>query len=50
MLPDVVHVVSHHTEVETWDKFGELDDVKILLATPLPPVQWWAKQDFSKTS
>jgi TRAP-type C4-dicarboxylate transport system substrate-binding protein len=34
-----------NTEVATWDKFGELDSVKILLSTPLQPNQWWGNVD-----
>jgi TRAP-type C4-dicarboxylate transport system substrate-binding protein len=34
-----------NTEVATWDKFGELDNVKILLSTPLQPNQWWGTVD-----
>jgi len=29
------------TGVEDWDALGELDDVKILLSTPLTPAQWF---------
>jgi uncharacterized repeat protein (TIGR02543 family) len=28
-------------EVSEWDALGELDDIKILLGTPLQPAQWW---------
>jgi TRAP-type C4-dicarboxylate transport system substrate-binding protein len=29
------------TEVGDWDALGELDDVKVLLASPLQPTEWW---------
>jgi uncharacterized repeat protein (TIGR02543 family) len=33
------------SEVATWDVLGELDDVKVLLGTPLQPAQWWGNVD-----
>jgi uncharacterized repeat protein (TIGR02543 family) len=30
-----------NTEVSQWDTLGELDNVKVLLASPLQPAQWW---------
>jgi len=31
----------HHFYEEDWDVLGELDDVHMLLASPLQPAQWW---------
>jgi uncharacterized repeat protein (TIGR02543 family) len=39
-----------NTEVATWDKFGELDDVKILLSSPLQPAQWWGNVNVTQLS
>jgi TRAP-type mannitol/chloroaromatic compound transport system substrate-binding protein len=32
-------------EVATYDVLGELDDVKVLMGTPLQPAQWWGNVD-----
>jgi TRAP-type C4-dicarboxylate transport system substrate-binding protein len=37
-----------NTEVATWDKFGELKDVKVLLSSPLQPAQWWGNANITK--
>ncbi len=37
-----------NTEVKTWDKFGELNNVKILLTSPLQPAQWWGNVQVTK--
>jgi uncharacterized repeat protein (TIGR02543 family) len=36
---------THSIYEEDWDVLGELDDVKMLLATPLQPAQWWGNVD-----
>jgi TRAP-type C4-dicarboxylate transport system substrate-binding protein len=33
----------YNTQVDTWDTFGELDGVKVLITGPLQPAQWWSK-------
>jgi len=33
----------YRNQVDTWDTFGELDDVKMLISMPLQPAQWWSK-------
>jgi TRAP-type C4-dicarboxylate transport system substrate-binding protein len=33
--------VTHYIYEEGWDVLGELDDVHMLLGSPLQPAQWW---------
>jgi TRAP-type C4-dicarboxylate transport system substrate-binding protein len=40
----------YQTEIANWDPLGELDNVRVLITSPLQPAQWWGNLNVTKLS